>query len=300
MNNETMETKEKAIEKYLFSFLKNQRAGFIESIRIYKKILDEHQDNRYILKIRRELSRYNRLKSEHFEIKKLRKFLKKYVIGDNIYFDKHFLTGLSKEAMQKRDLSSLEWEVDDKTPMYSFDTLFTNIINTKQLLNEYEKGVIFAKDKDKNTFRTYFETIDNLRDKQKEKLIKYATVENRQELLSYLKNENIIKILDIQEEINHLNNISLMPNEQKIIRSFKYYLDNLFNDNSLMKKDVTKKRNVDKLFRDVIKHYFDKDTRFEEYYLEDARQDYKKLKKVRQSHQNQSFNFHDIKFSNFS
>ena len=300
MNNETMEAKEKAIEKYLFSFLRNERTVFIKSIGYFKKFLDEHQDNRYIFKIRRELSRYNRLKSEHFEVKKLRKFLKKYVIGDNIYFNNHFLTGLSKEAMQKRDLSSSEWEVDDKTPMYSFDTLVTIIITTKQLLNEYNKGIIFAKDKDKNTFRTYFETIDNLRDKQKEKLIQYATVENRQELLSYLKNENIINTLDIQEEINHLNNISLMPNEQKIIRSFKYYLNNLFNDNSFMKKDVTKKRNVDKLFRDVIEHYFDKDTRFEEYYLEDARQDYKKLKKVRQSHQKQSFNFHDIKFSNFT
>lgn len=187
-----------------------------------------------------------------------------------------------------------------KTPNYSLDLLIRIIIITKQLLNEYEKGIVFAKDKDKNTFRKYFKNLDNLTNTQKEKLRKYAILENRQELLSYIKNENIINSLDIQKEYNYLNHISLIPNKQKIIRSFKYYLHNLFNDKSLMKEDVTKKRNVDKLFRDIIEHYFDTDRNFIEYYSLDDRDDYKKLKKIRQSHTKQSFNFHDIKFSNFS
>jgi hypothetical protein len=287
------------IEQYLYKFLKSNRAVFKNSCRLFKKYLIETKNNEYIFKYRRDLSRLKRIRTKNLEVSKLSKFIKKFIIGNNIYYDGYFLTDFFKNSMIKRDLESFEW-LSDKTPLYSLELLITNIINTKQLLNEYEKGILFTKDKDKNTFRNYFKNIDNLTNTQKEKLIKYAILENRQELLSYIKNENIINSLNIQKEYNHLDNISLIPNKQKIIRSFKYYLHNLFNDKSLVKNDVAKKRNVDKLFRDIIEHYFDTDRNFIEYYSLDDREDYKKLKKVRQSHEKQSFNFHDIKFSNFS
>lgn len=290
---------QKEIEQYLYTFLKLERTPFKDSCRLFKKYFNETKNNEYIFKYRRELTRLKRLRTKDLEISKLSEFIKKYIIGNYIHYEGHFLTDFFKNSMIKRDLKSFEL-LGDKTPLYSLELLITNIINTKQLLNEYEKGIVFAKDKDKNTFRNYFKNIDNLTNTQKEKLIKYATLENRQELLSHIKNENIINSLDIDKEHNHLNDISLMPNKQKIIRSFKYYLYNLFNDKSLMKNDVTKKRNVDKLFRDVIEHYFDKDSSFIEYYSQSDRDNYKKLKKVRQSHAKQSFNFHDIKFSNFS
>jgi hypothetical protein len=287
------------IEQYLYRFLELDRAVFKDSCRLFEKYFIETKNNEYIFKYRRDLSRLKRIRTKDFEITKLSKFIKKYIIGNNIYYDGYFLTEFFKNSMIKRDLGSFEW-LSEKTPFYSLELLITNIINTKQLLNEYEKGILFTKDKDKNTFRNYFKSIDNLTNTQKEKLIKYAVLENRQELLSYIRNENIINRLDIQKEFNHLNNISLIPNKQKIIRSFKYYLYNLFNDKSLVKNDITKKRNVDKLFRDIIEHYFDTDRNFIEYYSLDDREDYKKLKKIRQSHTKQSFNFHDIKFSNFS
>lgn len=288
------------IEQYLYKFLKSKRVVDKDICRVLKKYFIETKNNEYIFKYRRNLTKLKRIRTKNFEVSKLSKFIKKFIIGNIIYYDGYFLTEFFKRSMINRDFKSFELLEDDKTPLYSLEILVTNIINTKELLNEYEKGILFAKDKDKNTFRNYFKNIDNLTKTQKEKLIKYAILENRQELLSYIKNEHIINSLDIQKEYNHLNNISLIPNKQRIIRSFKYYLHNLFNDKSLVKNDVTKKRNVDKLFRDIIEHYFDKYNEFTEYYSNDDRQDYKKLKKIRQSNTKQSFNFHDIKFSNFS
>ncbi|MEN4045804.1 hypothetical protein [Sulfurimonas sp. NWX367] len=290
------------ITKYINDFLKHKRALYRSSYKIFKEKYAQTTDATYIFKQRRELARYKRSVLRKNDISKLSNFIQKVILADD-----YFLADYGKKSLSKK-VGCFEWLNDEDTPMYSFELLLTNIIHTKQSLNEFDKGIVFEREKEKIIFHKSISNINNLTKSKKDKLTLYARLENRQELLSYLMNENFIKELDIDKELLHLNNISLM-NKQKIIRSFKYYLNSLFIDKSIMKKDLTNKQRVDNLFRKCIEYFLDNGIEFEHYYDETAHKNSDKiipewatkiqLPRVRTSSKTQSFNFHNIKFSYF-
>ncbi len=304
MHNSTTEY----LNTYIRSFLHRERSIYKDSYKIFKDHYLQSKDFSYIFKQRRELTRYKRMRLNKYEIEQLCKLIQDILLSKNDfhtdYGSVYFLSNFFNKSLSK-EVDVWEWLKDKDSPMYSFEIFLTNLISTKILFKEFDKGIAFASEREKNIYAKNIKNIDNLTAANKQKILKYAKLENRQELLSYIMNENFIYTLDVSSELLHLQNISLM-NKQKIIRSFNYYLYQLFWDKSLTKEDLKNKQRLDHFFRNCIKYFLDNEGELNKYYDETALDNWDKevpswsnkiqLPRTRKSKENQYFNFHDIQF----
>lgn len=281
-------TKE-SIKLYLEKCLNKKREVHKSSYKYYKKAYLNSYDKKYLLKQRKNLFYFKKTKLSKSDENELIKLLYQLQILNNP-FSKY-----TRRTLKNSNVN-FEWLNDDDTPMCSYEIFIENLINTKQLIREVESDIVFEREVEKKIYFDSLKHIDTLSISKKKKLIKYARAENRQILLSYLFGEKIVKDININEEIEHLSQISLV-NKRKIIRSFYFYLKQLLTNNSLIYDDLNKKTYLEELFQICIKYFFD-EYPFESYY-DDSKTENGKKKRIRKTKNTQKFNFHGIKFTYF-
>ncbi len=277
------------IKKYILRILYKERKAYKEAYKHYKEEYVKKYDREILLRQRRLLFHFKRTKLSLEDRKSLINLLNK--LQDlRIPFSEYI-----KKAI-RQDPNCSEWLNEDDTPNYLFETFVQNLITTKQLLKEIDKGVVFEREKEKKVYYDSLKNINSLTLVRRKKLIEYAKLENRQELLSYVFGEKILKKLNIYKEIEYLENISLV-NKKKIIRSFYFYLNQILKNDTEIKNDLKNKVFIENVFQICIEYFFD-EIEFETYY-DDYFTDNGKKKRIRKTKTTQKFNFHCINFSYF-